>query len=158
MGRICDSCGKQISNEIASFCPYCGAAIKKSEWKCEKCSIINDNDAKFCKNCGSPKEREEVRYIATDNSIDGLTKHKYFKQTVVGAVLLLATGFGSYYYFNNMNEGNYLNMYAEAHRVQMTFYDSNGRSTGSYTPFYYRLGGSNTKKFWRSASCFSSVT
>ena len=117
MGRICDSCGKQISNEIASFCPYCGAAIKKSEWKCEKCSIINDNDAKFCKNCGSPKEREEVRYIAADNSIDGLTKHKYFKQTVVGAVLLLATGFGSYYYFNNMNEGNYLNMYAEAHRV-----------------------------------------
>ena len=117
MGIICNSCGKQISDTEASFCPYCGAAIPKCDWKCEKCLTINDDEAKFCKNCGSARGQEETHYVAESKPAGDWTRHKYFKQAAVGAVLLLATGFGSYYYFNNMNEGNYLKMYAEAHRV-----------------------------------------
>ncbi|MBE6100658.1 MAG: zinc ribbon domain-containing protein [Selenomonas ruminantium] len=35
MGRICDSCGKQISDEIASFCSYCGANVIKLSFPLE---------------------------------------------------------------------------------------------------------------------------
>ena len=117
MGVTCNSCGKQVSDAEASFCPYCGATITKCEWKCEKCLTINGTEARFCKNCGNARGQEGGRYSAESNTAVDWTKHKYFKQVAVGAVLLLATGFGSYYYFNNMNEGNYLKMYAEAHRV-----------------------------------------
>lgn len=46
-----------------------------------------------------------------------ITKYKYFKQVAIAVVLLIATACGSYYYFNNMNEGNYLKRYSEAHNV-----------------------------------------
>ena len=58
MGTVCNNCGKQVSDSEASFCPYCGAVIKKNEWKCEKCSTINEAEAKFCKNCGNARENE----------------------------------------------------------------------------------------------------
>lgn len=46
---ICPSCGRP-NDQDAKFCDDCGAAMSKA---CPNCGATNDGDAKFCDNCGS---------------------------------------------------------------------------------------------------------
>jgi len=46
----CHKCNS-IEDEDAKFCSNCGAPISKTK-SCPQCSELNDPDAKFCDNCG----------------------------------------------------------------------------------------------------------
>ena len=49
-GKIaCPACGHP-NDQDAKFCDDCGAAISKS---CPACGAVNDGDAKFCDGCGN---------------------------------------------------------------------------------------------------------
>ncbi|WP_143005297.1 zinc ribbon domain-containing protein [Selenomonas ruminantium] len=113
--RICSACQKEIHDDGAMFCPYCGAAIHQGEWKCRSCATLNDKDAKFCKNCGEAQDHDSHQFNI-DDYIQRFREYKYFKHIMIALALLIVSIAGSSYYFNNMNEGNYLKMYAEAHR------------------------------------------
>lgn len=45
---ICRICGKENDNDTR-FCINCGRNLLK---ECEKCKTINSLDSRFCKNCG----------------------------------------------------------------------------------------------------------
>lgn len=46
--KICRICGKENDNDT-KFCINCGRNLSK---ECEKCKTINSLDSRFCKNCG----------------------------------------------------------------------------------------------------------
>lgn len=116
MEEKCQNCGKNIIDLESKFCPHCGAKIKVDRWQCSTCSTTNEGEANFCKNCGAARNKAVVK-PPEYGDITMITKYKYFKQVAIAVVLLIATACGSYYYFNNMNEGNYLKRYSEAHNV-----------------------------------------
>lgn len=113
----CQNCGRIIADVESKFCPHCGAKLKVDSWQCSACSTKNEGEAKFCKNCGAGKNSSKVGSQPKYSDITMLTQYKYFKQIAVAVVLLIATACGSYYYFTNMNEGNYLKLYSEAHKT-----------------------------------------
>ena len=107
-GKIfCPKCGAEIQDEDAKFCPKCGAEIfsEKESWFCKNCGDENFGDALFCKTCGKSRD-EQKKFIHSDN----------FKFIMALIFVVLIGGFGSYFYFNNMNEENYLTNYAAASR------------------------------------------
>lgn len=116
MEEKCKNCGETIADLESKYCPHCGAKIKVDTWQCSACSTTNEGEAKFCKNCGMGR-KEVIAKQPEYSDITMITKYKYFKQVAIAVVLLIATVCGSYYYFTNMNEGNYLKLYSEAHNV-----------------------------------------
>lgn len=105
--NFCPKCGAEIQDEDVKFCPKCGAEIHSVQevWFCKKCGEENFGDALFCKNCGASREKQ-TSFIHSDN----------FKFIMAIIFVVLIGGFGSYFYFNNMNEENYLTNYAAASR------------------------------------------
>lgn len=116
LDKKCQNCGKKISDTESKFCPYCGSKIEPAGWQCTNCLTMNDGEARFCKKCGKAKGGTHNNNAGKSDSLP-FTKYKYFKHIVVAVVLLIITACGSYYYFNNMNEGHYLKLYAEAHHA-----------------------------------------
>lgn len=117
LDKKCQNCGKVISDTESKFCPYCGSKIEPDGWQCTNCLAMNDSEASFCKKCGKAKGGSHNNNNAGNNDSLPFTKYKYFKHIVVAIVLLIITACGSYYYFNNMNEGRYLKLYAEAYHT-----------------------------------------
>lgn len=116
MESKCQNCGKDIVDLESKFCPHCGAKIKEDSWQCSACSTLNESESNFCKNCGAARNKVVVKQPEYGD-ITMIAKYKYFKQVAIAVVLLIATACASYYYFTNMNEGNYLKLYSEAHNV-----------------------------------------
>lgn len=116
MEEKCRNCGKTIADLESKFCPHCGANIRADSWQCSSCATTNEGEANFCKNCGAARNNVVAKQPEYSD-ITMITKYKYFKQVAIAVVLLIATACGSYYYFTNMNEGNYLKLYSEAHNV-----------------------------------------
>lgn len=108
---FCPKCSAEIQDEDAKFCPKCGAEIyvEKETWFCKNCGEENDDDALFCKSCGESKEKQM-------SFIHSLIYSENFKFVLVLIVVVLIGGFGSYFYFNSMNEETYLTNYAAASR------------------------------------------
>ena len=123
MEKICQNCGKTIVDTESNFCPYCGSKIEEAYWQCTNCSAMNDSEALFCKKCGAAKIKQLENSVKDDKSIMNFTQYKYFKHIVIAVALLIITACGSYYYFNYMNEGNYLKLYSEAYH---TLNEANG--------------------------------
>ncbi len=117
MEKKCQNCGKIILDTESKFCPYCGSKIEAAGWQCTNCLAMNDGEASFCKKCGNPKAGGRNSQNAGNSDSLSFTKHKYFKHIVITVVLLIVTACGSYYYFNNMNEGTYLKLYSEAYHT-----------------------------------------
>lgn len=115
--KKCQKCGKTISDTESKFCPYCGNKIEPAGWQCTNCLATNDGEASFCKKCGKAKGGTHNNNNAGNSESLPFTKYKYFKHIAITIALLIVTACGSYYYFNNMNEGRYLKLYAEAYHT-----------------------------------------
>lgn len=121
--RKCESCGFESADEDTRFCPKCGVElVEMSEgvWYCEDCGQENPSENRFCKSCGSNKERKALQEIKEpagmiDNATSLMNK-KYFRYAVIGILVVLIGGLGSYFYFSGVNEERYLTYYAEASR------------------------------------------
>ena len=133
--RKCKSCDFESNDEGIKFCPKCGAELvemAEETWHCEDCGQENPSKNRFCKNCGSSKERKALQEIhkpedMTDNATNLMNK-EYFKYAVIGLLVVLIGGLGSYFYFSGVNEERYLTYYAEASRQ---IADANGLLIGN---------------------------
>lgn len=117
MEKKCQKCGKMILDNESEYCPYCGSKIEDAGWQCPACMTMNDNEGNFCKKCGKARGASSEQQKASIRDSMSFMQYKYFKHIVITLVLLIITVCGSYYYFNNMNEGNYLKLYSEAHNT-----------------------------------------
>lgn len=121
--RKCESCGFESTDEETKFCPKCGAEltdVMERSWQCKDCGKENSPENYFCKNCGSSKPQQDA-YENKESadmlgSVKSLMGKEYFKYVVIGIVVVLIGGFGSYFYFSGVNEERYLTYYAEASR------------------------------------------
>ena len=133
--RICESCGFESNDQDTKFCPKCGAELvemAERTWHCENCGQENPSENRFCKSCGSSKDRKALQEIQepesmTDNATSLMHK-EYFKYAVIGLLVVLIGGLGSYFYFSSVNEERYLTYYAEASRQ---IADANGLLIGN---------------------------
>ena len=123
MKRACPKCGTELQDDTVRFCPKCGAnCLQQATWYCQKCGTENELTANFCKSCGTsralPARTEAAAAAPAEPSRwQKLVQHPYFKYGCLILLVMLIGGFGSYYYFMNMNEGHYLTKYAEASRT-----------------------------------------
>lgn len=117
MFRKCPVCGNEILDDSVKFCPKCGTdCTPRQSWVCKKCNTENAAEADFCKSCGASRKAQEEQTGSFREKIRQMVQHVYFKYAMIALVVMLVGGAGSYYYFNNMNEGHYLTRYAEAAR------------------------------------------
>ena len=116
--RSCPKCGQEIVDSETRFCPKCGADIQSTvePWVCQKCGQENTPDALFCKACGYSHEKQIEMASTTKGQVLSVVQSKKFLFGVAIIIVMLIGGFGSYYYFNNINETKYLTAYAEAAR------------------------------------------
>lgn len=116
--RSCPKCGQEIVDSETRFCPKCGADIQSTvePWICQKCGQENTSDALFCKACGYSHEKQIEMASTTKGQVLNVVQSKKFLFGVAIIIVMLIGGFGSYYYFNNINETKYLTAYAEAAR------------------------------------------
>ena len=103
----CPKCGAEISGDI-NFCPKCGANLLEvvaENWTCKNCGAENSGDALFCTSCGESKSKQASIFYSP-----------MFKFGILLALIIFIGGFGSYAYFNGLNEDKYLTYYAAASR------------------------------------------
>ncbi|MDI6723146.1 MAG: zinc ribbon domain-containing protein [Methanobacterium sp.] len=53
--RECSNCGAQIEENV-KFCTECGSKMEQEELKCPSCSAQLPKDTKFCTECGTKIE------------------------------------------------------------------------------------------------------
>lgn len=105
-------------DDHVNFCPDCGAKlVENNSWVCNGCGTENDAGSHFCKNCGVSRDEQNEHKDSVKDKIVEFSHTKNFRYMVVGIIMMFAIAGGSYYYFNNMNEGHYLAYYAEASRT-----------------------------------------
>lgn len=106
--KTCPKCGAEIPEGDMNFCPKCGANLLETvsqKWTCQNCGAENSADALFCTSCGESKEKQ-----------NSLLYSPKFKFGIILLLVVLIGGFGSYFYFNGVNEEKYLTYYMAAAR------------------------------------------
>ena len=104
--KICPKCGAEIPEGDINFCPKCGANLLEvvaENWTCKNCGTENSADALFCTSCGESREKQK-----------SLLYSPKFKFGIILILVVLIGGFGSYFYFNGINEKKYLTYYTTA--------------------------------------------
>ena len=104
--KICPKCGAEIPEGDINFCPKCGANLLEvvaENWTCKNCGVENSADSLFCTSCGESREKQK-----------SLLYSPKFKFGIILVLVVLIGGFGSYFYFNRINEEKYLTYYTTA--------------------------------------------
>ena len=106
--KTCPKCGAAIPEGNVNFCPKCGANLLDAfaeKWTCKNCGTENSVDARFCVACGESREKHSKLFYSPK-----------FRFGVILILVILIGGFGSYFYFNGVNEDKYLSYYTMAAR------------------------------------------
>ena len=104
--KNCPKCGAEIPEGDINFCPKCGANLLEGvaeNWTCKNCGTENSADSLFCTSCGESRENQK-----------SLLYSPKFKFGIILTLVILIGGFGSYFYFNGINEKKYLTYYTTA--------------------------------------------
>lgn len=123
--KQCPACRQMVDHETAQFCPFCGADLYESvnPWKCKKCGQVNEPKAMFCIGCGQSKELQKEKEKTIGGKAGYLLRSNVFKYGLLVLFVMLIGAGGSYYFFNNMYEGKYLERYAAAARTVAEAHD-----------------------------------
>ena len=123
--KQCPACRQMVDHETAQFCPFCGADLYESvnPWKCKKCGQVNEPKAMFCIGCGQSKELQKEKEKTIGGKAGYLLRSNVFKYGLLVLFVMLIGAGGSYYFFNNMYEGKYLERYAAAARTVSEAHD-----------------------------------
>lgn len=105
-GNACIHCGASV-NEGDMFCQNCGLRVDENPTtelteatrkKCANCGALVNNGDMFCENCGM--NLADGSMPTNESSFDvseQLTKLKKFVPYILGILLLIAIGYGSFY-------------------------------------------------------------
>ncbi len=116
---VCRKCNG-VNDDDALFCKYCGTKLNE-ENICHSCNQKNDDDATFCKYCGT-KLNQEVPEVVAENHLEdqqkGLKLVKWIFGIIFFAVALLLMTLNFGSTFSNFVKINIPSSYADADLAQ----------------------------------------